>query len=125
MFSFGHLPVVNTRIDHKAMGLFVLDTGSNSSILSQRMAAEIGKAHGLKKELAGMSGVGSSTLAERVVLQFSPTEQPAQDLFTSSLSSISANLGTEISGMIGITTLNRMKITINYRDGWIEFNESK
>lgn len=125
MFSFGHLPLVNSRVDRKATGLFVIDTGSNSSVLSQKMATQISKDHGLKKELAGMSGVGSSTVAPGVVLQFSPTEQPAQDLFTASLRSISANLGTEISGMIGIATLNRMKITINYRDGWIEFDQSK
>lgn len=125
MFIFGHLPLLNTRVDRKATGLFVVDTGSNSSVLSQKMATQISKDHGLKKELAGMSGAGSSTVAQGVVLQFSATEQQAQDLFTASLRSISANLGTEISGLIGITTLNRMKITINYHDGWIEFNESK
>lgn len=125
MFSFGHLPLVDTRVDRKANGLFVVDTGANSSVLSQNMATRIGKDHGLKKELAGMSGVGSSTVAPGVVLQFSATEQPEQDLFTASLRSISANLGTEISGMIGIATLNKLKITINYRDGWIEFNQSK
>ena len=125
MFIFGHLPLVNTWVDRKTTGLFVVDTGSNSSVLSQKMAAQIGKANGLKKQLAGMSGAGASTQADHVVLQFSPTEQPAQDLFTASLRSISANLGTEVSGMLGIATLNRMKITINYRDGWIEFSDSR
>ena len=125
MFSFGHLPLVNTRVDRKMNALFVVDTGSNSSALSPDAAAQLGKTHGLKKQLTGMSGMGQSTVADNVVLQFSPTAQPPQDLLTADLHSISANLGTEVSGLIGIASLGRMKITFNYRDGWIEFSAGK
>ena len=125
MFMFGHLPLVNTRVDQKVTGLFVVDTGANSSVLSKTVATAIGKDHGLKKQIAGMSGVGASAQADNVILQFSPTPQPPLDLFTANLGYISARLGTEVSGTIGINSLNRLKVTINYRDGWIEFSDSK
>ena len=73
-----------------------------------------------------MSGsAGAPATAEDIILQFSSTPQSPQNLVTTDLHSISRNLGTEVSGLIGISTLSRMKITINYRDGWVEFQQSK
>ena len=37
--------------------------------------------------------------------------------------SISKDTGTEISGQIGFNTLERMRITIDYRDGGVDFGQ--
>ena len=104
----------------------MLDTGANSSFLSQQQAAELGKIRRSNMQVAGMSGnAGAPATAEDIILQFSRTPQPPQNFVTTDLHSISRNLGTEVSGLIGISILSSMKITINYRDGWVEFQQSK
>jgi len=126
MFTFGHIVLLNTQVNQKTAAMFVLDTGANSSFLSQQLAEQLGNARRSSKEVTGISGrAGTPATAEDVVLQFSSTPQPPQDIVTTDLHSISRNLGTEVSGLIGISTLSQVKITINYRDGWVRFQEGK
>jgi len=110
----------------KTSVLFVLDTGANNSFLSRQLAEQLGKVRHSNMQVAGMSGsAGMPATAENIVLQFSNMPQPPQDFITTDLHSISRNLGTEVSGLIGISTLRQMKVTINYRDGWVKFQEGK
>jgi hypothetical protein len=55
------------------------------------------------------------------VLQFSHFKQENQDLLTIDMSSISKNTGTEVSGILGFTTLRLFTIKIDYRDGLVDF----
>ena len=126
IFTFGHIVLLNTQVNQKTVVLFVLDTGANNSFLSRQLAEQLGKVRHSNMQVAGMSGsAGTPATATDTVLQFSNMPQPPQDFVTTDLHSISRNLGTEVSGLIGISTLRQMKVTINYRDGWVKFQEGK
>lgn len=55
------------------------------------------------------------------MLAFSHYRQENQDLTSFDLSGISKGTGTEISGILGFTTLRMFTIKIDYRDGLVNF----
>ena len=96
----------------------MLDTGANVSSITTEFAERAGKVH--------KQGAGGPHILENAVLQFSRSPQPARDLIAEDRrSSLSRELGTEVSGFVGFTTLKDMKVVINYRDGWVGFEASK
>lgn len=125
LFQFGHLLLVPADVNHKAIGLFVLDTGSNATALSPRMAGQAGSVAQSKTHVHGMGGdSGDSPMAQNATLQFSGVPEKAQDLITTDLNPLSKNLGIEVSGIIGFPSLSKLKVVIDYRDGWVEFRGS-
>jgi hypothetical protein len=70
----------------------------------------------------GLSGsVAKVYSADKAVLQFGHLQQEDQDVTTFDLSHLSDNVGTEISGVLGFTTLHFLEIRIDYRDGIVDF----
>jgi len=53
--------------------------------------------------------------------QFGYLRQENQDVATFDLSHLSDQVGTEISGIQGISTLDLLDIRIDYRDGLVNF----
>lgn len=121
--SFGHVMLIETRVNGKLDGLFVLDTGANATSISVGLARQA--ARRLKssdQRITGNSGdVSGVYVAEDVSLDFGLRPEPGEDLQSYDMPALSSNLETEISGMIGFQSLARKKITINYRDGLLEF----
>jgi hypothetical protein len=75
----------------------------------------------LNAPVRGTSGVvNSAQIADDVGLRFANVLRKEQ-IITVDMRSVSKDLGTEISGQLGFDTLERMRITINYRDGLVEF----
>lgn len=62
-----------------------------------------------------------STRADKAIITFSHFRQENQDLTAFDLSKISKDAGTEISGILGFTTLRMFEIKIDYRDGLVDF----
>ena len=120
--SFGHLMLVNTRVNGKQDGLFVFDTGANATSISARLARQVARrVRSSNQRITGSSGdVRDVFVAEDVSLDFGVKPGPGEDLPSYDMPALSSNLETEISGLIGFQSLARKKITINYRDGLLK-----
>jgi predicted aspartyl protease len=125
-YAFGHFLLLQTQAGPKAAGLFAIDSGANLSSIAPEAARGIGEMRPLNSIVTGLSGGTNSTfVADNVTLQFGRMRRQEQRIITVDLHSVSKNLGTEVSGLIGFSTLERMKLVINYRDGSVGFATSK
>jgi tetratricopeptide (TPR) repeat protein len=125
VFSFGHLLLMPTRVGPAADGLFFIDTGAYTDVISPGLASQAGVTHDRDSGVAvkGVSGqVNDVRSVTGAVLHFSRYSQPPEDLPAIDLHPQSKDLGTEVSGMVGFSTLRKMKIVINYRDGLVDFD---
>jgi len=122
-YRFGHIMLMPTSVGDTAHGLFVLDTGSVTNSMSPGLARQIGTLHSSDILVNGMSGsVTNVFTVDETVLQFSRFRQPHENMIIFDLHGVSKDLGTEISGLIGFVTFKNMTITIDYRDGLIDFD---
>jgi len=121
LFSFGHLLLLPTTVNDRAEGLFILDTGANTNSITPGLARQVGHLRNSKVTVSGNNGeVYEVFIAEGISLQFSHLRQPREDMVSYGRHSLSKDLETEVSGFIGLPSLNRKKVTLNYRDGVVE-----
>lgn len=121
-FGFGHLLLMPTQVNRSAEGLFVLDTGANTSSISPELARRAGKVRNATTHVSGVSGeVKEKFVLDGATLRYSATPQTLDQLIAFDRHNLSKQLGTEVSGFIGYDLLQKMKIAINYRDGLVEF----
>jgi tetratricopeptide (TPR) repeat protein len=129
IFRFGHELLIPTRVGDSPPKLFLIDTGAMMNTISPQAAREVTKVRDNDHmHVRGISGsVKNVYSADKAMLEFSHFRQPNQDLTAFDLSSISRGAGTEISGILGFTTLRLFTIKIDYRDGLVDFiyNEPK
>jgi tetratricopeptide (TPR) repeat protein len=124
VYAFGHLLLLPTEVDAKQSGLFVLDSGGNISTVSPELAKRISQMRALNTPVRGTSGVvNSAQIADDVGLRFGNVLRKER-VITLDMRAISKDMGTEVSGQLAFSTLERMRITINYRDGVIDFGPS-
>ena len=122
-FRSGHLLLVPAELN-RHVGLFVLDSGSNATLLARDFAAAAGPVRAANMRVTGLSGsAGENAVAENAILQFSGVPEKPQDLITTDLHGLSRNLGTEVSGMIGFSSLGKMRVVIDYRGGSVTFGQ--
>jgi tetratricopeptide (TPR) repeat protein len=121
-FSFGHFLLVKTDIGKKASGLFVIDSGANANTISPELAKLIPEMRALNIPVTGASGVvNSAFIAEDATLRFAGVRKSGERISTVDLHSISKDLGVELSGQIGFSAMEEMKVLIDYRDGLVGF----
>ena len=61
--------------------------------------------------------VNSAFIADNTTLHFARVHPGGERISTVDLHSVSKDLGVEISGQIGFSAMEGMKLTIDYRDG--------
>lgn len=121
-YRFGHMLLIPTRVGESIPGLFLLDTGFSSNAISPQVARQVSKVRDSNLTVKGINGsVKEVFTADKAVLEFSRFRHAYQDIATFDVHGISKDLGTEVSGFIGFATLKTMKMTIDYRDGLVEF----
>jgi predicted aspartyl protease len=103
--------------------LFLIDTGATMSSISPAAAREVTKVHGDSDTVVkGISGkVNDVFSANKAVLSFGHVRQENQDMISFDTKNLSDDVGTEISGFLGFTTLRFLDIKIDYRDALIDF----
>jgi tetratricopeptide (TPR) repeat protein len=122
--SFGHLLLLEAQASGKTSGLFALDSGSNISTISSDLGRGMSQMRPWNTAVRGVSGgANSSYVADNVTLEFAKTRRSSQRLFAVDLHSVSKDLGTEVSGQIGFSTLEGLRVVIDYRDGRVGFAE--
>lgn len=100
----------------------MMDTGADLTNLSLNFAKEGGKLHIADEvEFSGVSGkVKKSYALDRARLRFGNAILPPESFYAFDITSVSHNAGTEISGFVGLETLSRLTITIDYRDNLMQ-----
>jgi len=116
----GHLLLLPARVDNRAGGYFLLDTGAAFSSVSSGIA---GASSPGSVFLRGARGALDGTFRlQPVTFDFAGQKLVDSHPVAFNLEPISRQEGVEISGMIGFSLLGRSVVTINYRDGVVEFN---
>ena len=123
VFRFGHNLLVPTLIGNANTRLFLLDTGAFNNQITPKVVAEVTKVRAdSRTAVEGLSGsVKNVYSADRIVLQFGHLRQENQAIVSFDLSSLSKDLGTEVSGTLGFFMLHLLDIKIDYRDGLVDF----
>jgi Flp pilus assembly protein TadD len=105
-------------------GLALIDTGSFSTMVSDKIAGEVTKVHESEyMHVKGLSGkVKKVYETGKIVLQFANFRQPNVGLISFDLSNISRGAGTEVMCIVGLPVLLLFhSVTIDYRDGMVKF----
>jgi hypothetical protein len=72
--------------------------------------------------MSGASGVvNSAFIADDATLHFARVSHGGERISTVDLHSVSKDLGIEISGQIGFSAIENMKVTIDYHNGLVRF----
>ena len=121
-FTFGHFLLLPTEVGKKATGLFVIDSGANVNTISPELARLIPEMRAFNSPMSGASGVvNSAFIADDATLRFAKVSRTGERISTVDLHSVSKDLGVEISGQIGFSAMENMKLIIDYRDGLVRF----
>jgi hypothetical protein len=93
-------------------------------MFSVNAAREITKVHGNSRmELRGLSGsVNKVYGAEKTGIYFGHVQQYAENQVALDLESISEDIGTEVSGVLGVFDFRTLDVRIDYRDGLVDFD---
>lgn len=120
-FTLGHFLLLPTEVGKKASGLFVVDSGSNANTISPELARLMPEMRAFNSPMSGASGVvNSAFIADDATLRFAKVNRNDR-ISTLDLHSVSKDLGIEVSGQIGLSAMESMKLTIDYRDGLVRF----
>jgi hypothetical protein len=125
VFRFGHMLLIPTEVgDTPAMRLFLIDTGSPTNMFSVNAVREITRVQGNPRmAVRGLSGsVNKVYGAEKTALYFGQVQQYAKNQIALDLESISEDIGTEVSGVLGAFDFRILDVTIDYRDGLVSFD---
>jgi predicted aspartyl protease len=127
VFRFGHLLLVPVRVGNGSNRLFVLDTGAASTLISYELAASVTNLnHDDKTALRGVNGkVGDVYQTGNLALEFAGFEQKNLSMTAFDTWQLSHQLGTEISGLLGLPVLDLFTLTIDYRDGLVKFERRR
>ena len=123
VFRFGHNLLIPTRVGDAPPKLFLIDTGATYNTISPDAAREVTKVRSDDRMIVkGISGTVKDVYsADKAMLQFSHYRQENQDLIAFDLSGVSKATHTEVSGILGFTTLKLFTLKIDYRDGLVDF----
>jgi tetratricopeptide (TPR) repeat protein len=120
--SFGHFLLLPTEVGKKAAGLFVIDSGANVNTISPELARLMPEMRSFNSPMLGASGVvNSAFIADDATMRFAKVSRAGEHISTVDLHSVSKDLGVEISGQIGFSAMENMKLMIDYRDGLVRF----
>ena len=124
VFRFGHVLLVPTRVNNSREVLFALDTGAARTLISYEMAEEAGKlSRDDRTRIHGISGpVADVYQTGDLFLQFAGFRQKNLGMTAFNMWNQSRSVGTEVSGFLGLPLLNLFTLTIDYRDGLVNFD---
>jgi hypothetical protein len=123
VFRFNHHLLIPTKLSDSNVSLFLIDSGSTFNAISPAAAREVTKvALDSYTTVTGLSGnVKKVYSADRATLTFGHLRQQNQDITAFDTTGLSNSMGTEISGILGFTTLGMLDLKIDYRDGLVDF----
>ena len=125
VYRFGHLLLLPTEVgDSPDQRLFAIDTGAPRNVFSVTAARQISRVQeNSRVEIKGLSGsVRKVYDAEKTALHFANVQQYANKETALNLEAMSDELGTEVSGVLGVLNLRTLDVILDYRDGFVGFD---
>jgi hypothetical protein len=123
VYRAGHQLLIPAALSRSKINLFILDTGEFGTTISPEAAREVTKVHNdYDDKIRGLSGqVEKVYTTGDLTFEFANLRQKASGVRAFDTSNISNSTGLEVSGFIGISTLRQLTLTIDYRDGLVQF----
>ena len=124
---FSNLAFVPLRANGDYEGLFLVDTGAVTSVLSHSTAAALGVTEdnsggGISLGLAGIAGVSGVALpVSGVVLSTEGIQASFPLMVAIDMSEISKALGIEVAGVVGYDFLKDYRVTIDFGNAQVIF----
>ncbi len=116
----GHDLLIPTKLNDQAPFLFMMDTGSQTTLIGLDAARKIGKVSESNGQLRGIGGVVKKTYVTSFVhLQFASFRQRVDSMYCLDLTNWSNQNGIELSGFLGFGLLSMLDAKIDYRDAMI------
>jgi len=114
-------------VNGKAQGLFLLDTGASSNLLSEDLSRQVSSVSREDRvEVRGVSGkVDKVYRAERVELSFARLRQNMPVALAFDLEKSSDEFGFAMGGLLGREALDVLRMTLDYRNGLVELAYDK
>lgn len=113
---------IPVTINNKKTGYFMLDTGAEVSMLNREFASDLTGLLQSEGEIRGVSGAMKTyETTSSITLRMGQFSQRYASMFAVSFKDMSRDYGLEISGIIGNSLLQHLTITIDYRDGLVNF----
>jgi TonB family protein len=125
VYRFGHLLLLPTQVgDSPDERLFAIDTGAPRNVFSVSAARQISSVQeNSRVEIKGLSGsVRKVYDAEKTALHFANVQQYADKETALNLEGMSDEVGTEVSGVLGVLNLRTLDVILDYRDGFVAFD---
>lgn len=119
------LILVPVFVNEKGPFDFILDTGAGTSLLSTELAKQLGVKIIGAKEGQSAGGKVSVSLAKVESLAVGKTRLPDIDVGIVDLSHIGTTIGAQIDGDLGYNFIKHFRITIDYRNLEIRFDDPK
>jgi len=127
VFRFGHILLLPTSVSGSRQVLFVIDTGADSSLISYEMAAEVSKI--IRDDRNGITGINGRVAdiykTGNLSVEFAGFRQRNLGMTSFDMWEQSRRIGTEISGFLGLPALDLFTLTIDYRDGLVNFDRQE
>ncbi len=124
VFRFGPHLYMLTRVNGKRYGLFLLDTGSTLSMIDSSFARLSTKIHSDSyMRVKGISGEVSQVFeADKAELEFAHFRQRIIGLTSFDLNNSPGHQEVRMSGIMGIPLLSLFRLTLDYRNGLVNFD---
>lgn len=114
--------LLETVVNKKARGYFLIDSGASQSSIALRLARALGKPYRSRWRVMGIGGeVHEVYQLPEVVLDFGPLRQANLGIISFEYTDLNENFGIELSGIMGITVLQQLSLTIDYRSFAVRF----
>jgi tetratricopeptide (TPR) repeat protein len=120
--KLGHLLMIPVIVNRKKSGFFLLDSGASTHLVDRHFAEQVTNLKSSYGSIRGLSGQAKTFIAQNITLQLGRFQQENDGMYAIDLKDMSRHLGMEIAGVLGHPLLRQFAITIDYRDGLINFN---
>jgi predicted aspartyl protease len=127
IYRSGHFLLVNGTAPNHSQGYFVVDTGASSTLIASHAAtstipAPVGEQGAGLRDARGFVRAIAASPAQVIIAGHQWTDREALVL---DLREFSQRSGFEVTGVLGYPMLRQSILTINYRDGYVEFGERR
>lgn len=123
VYRIGHNLLLPASLNNGPPKMFIVDTGAFSTTVTPEVAREVTKVHSEDRIVVhGVNGkVDKVYTADSITFRFANIAQTVNGVVAFATPSVSKNLNMEVAGFIGFTALGQMTVSIDYRDGLMNF----
>ena len=126
-FRFGNHLALFTSVNRSQPRLFLIDSGSSSSLIDSAIAHEVASVYKDERvKVRGIQGkVNDTAIANHVSLVFAGFQQDNSAVYTFNFDKMNDTFGVGLGGVLGFPVLQQLRVSIDYRDGVVRFEKAR